>query len=99
MSSAFAINEFDYLFGVALFQWIYYFFAIAVAISGIFAIPCCINIYKQGNCKKACTYCLVGSIFALPLGLIPGIRNNGTFSAHKLSLAIVSRSFFLSVLS
>jgi len=53
------------------------FFYLALVIiglaSGILALLCCINIYNLENHKQACTYCLIGSILALPLGLVPGI--------------------------
>jgi hypothetical protein len=61
-------------------------------LSGLFALLCCINIYKLENHSKACTYCLIGSIIALLTGgILPGIigiifyflmkKENGRFSS------------------
>ena len=47
--------------------------AALILISGVMAIICCYYIYKLEKHKSVCTLCLVGSILALPFGLIPGI--------------------------
>ncbi|MCL2032542.1 MAG: zinc ribbon domain-containing protein [Methanomassiliicoccaceae archaeon] len=38
---------------------------IALIMSGIFALLCCMNIHKKEGHQQACTYCLIGSILAL----------------------------------
>jgi hypothetical protein len=71
-SSAYKYSALDILYVGTLFQVTYIILAILVLASGILAILCCYNIYKLENHKKACTYCLIGSILALPF-VVPGI--------------------------
>lgn len=42
-------------------------------VSGLFAVLSCICIYKLEDHKNACTYCLIGSIFALLGSILGGI--------------------------